>query len=117
MFGGNSNWRGPIWFPVNSLLIDALRRRHTDSADAVLAEVPTGSDRLLNLGEVAADLEDRLIALFLPGGDGRAPGTPRDFGAGPLWDRIRRSASTSTATPAKGWAPPIRRAGPRWSRR
>ncbi len=73
MFGGNSNWRGPIWFPVNYLLIESLQKFQHYHGDAILVEFPTGSGRQINLGEVAAELSQRLSRLFLPGEDGRRP--------------------------------------------
>ncbi|CAN5661969.1 glucosidase [soil metagenome] len=85
LFGGNSTWRGPIWFPVNVLLADALRT-HAAGANADLTvAMPTGSQHLVGLVEVADALHDRLIAMFRPDPDGRRPGDPRDIGTGPLW--------------------------------
>ena len=66
MFGGNSNWRGPIWFPVNHLLIEALERYHYFYGDTLKVECPTGSGRWMTLGEVARELSRRLVRLFLP---------------------------------------------------
>jgi hypothetical protein len=65
LFGGNSNWRGPIWFPMNYLLIRALREYHLYYGDNLKVECPTGSGRRRNLGEVAADLAARLANIFL----------------------------------------------------
>jgi hypothetical protein len=73
LFGGNSNWRGPIWFPVNYLLIEALERYHFFYGDRVRVECPTGSGRLMNLGEVAQEIAGRLAGIFLPDGRGRRP--------------------------------------------
>ena len=64
MFGGNSNWRGPIWFPLNYLVISALGRYHRFFGDEFTIEYPTGSGRQLTLDEIAADLQDRLISIF-----------------------------------------------------
>ncbi|MGH7054870.1 MAG: MGH1-like glycoside hydrolase domain-containing protein, partial [Stellaceae bacterium] len=64
MFGGNSNWRGPIWMPVNFLLIESLRRFHDYYGDDFKVECPTGSGRLLHLGEVADELARRLCRIF-----------------------------------------------------
>jgi hypothetical protein len=73
LFGGNSNWRGPVWFPVNYLLIRALRRLDAGLGDSVLVEHPTGSGRKVRLGAVADDLSDRLVALFRRRPDGTRP--------------------------------------------
>ena len=81
LFGGNSNWRGPIWFPINYLLIEALQKFHHYYGDDFKVEHPTGSGNLLTLAEIAADLSDRLIAIFTTGAQGRrsfyAPDDPR----------------------------------------
>ena len=73
MFGGNSNWRGPIWMPVNFLVIEALERYARFFGDDLKVEYPTGSGKELTLEEIAADLRERLISLFLVGADGRRP--------------------------------------------
>ncbi len=65
MFGGNSNWRGPIWFPINYLMIESLRTYHHHYGDSLTVELPTGSDRQANLHEVAAELARRLSRIFL----------------------------------------------------
>ena len=85
MFGGNSNWRGPIWMPVNALLVNALRD-YGSSFEDVTVEYPAGSGNELGLEAVADDVERRLVSLFLPGADGRRPGAPREHPSGPLWD-------------------------------
>jgi Mannosylglycerate hydrolase MGH1-like glycoside hydrolase domain/Glycosyl hydrolase family 63 C-terminal domain len=72
MFGGNSNWRGPVWFPLNYLLISALERYHRFFGDQLTVEYPTGGPRR-TLDQVAADLRQRLIDLFVVGPDGRRP--------------------------------------------
>ncbi len=73
LFGGNSNWRGPVWFPLNYLLIEALKRHHHFYGSALRVECPVGSGRMCTLREVAQMLERRLAALFLPDGAGRSP--------------------------------------------
>jgi hypothetical protein len=73
LFGGNSNWRGPVWFPVNYLLIEALKRYHHFYGDSLQVECPTGSGTRMSLAEVAAELERRLARLFLPNGQGQRP--------------------------------------------
>jgi len=80
LFGGNSNWRGPIWFPVNYLLIEALQKFHHYLGDEFTVEYPARSGRQATLAEVARDLSQRLSSLFLRGPDGRRPvfgGHPR----------------------------------------
>jgi hypothetical protein len=86
LFGGNSNWRGPVWFPVNVLLADALAEYAAGAGGGIDVEVPTGSGHRVGLAEAAAEIHERLISLFRPGADGRRPGTPRDHPSGPLWD-------------------------------
>ena len=71
MFGGNSNWRGPVWFPLNYLMVSVLERYHRFFGDDFTIEYPTGSGRQLTLDKVAADLQDRLISIFTNGPDGR----------------------------------------------
>jgi hypothetical protein len=73
LFGGNSNWRGPIWFPVNYLVIDALRRYARYFGDSFTVECPAGSGRTRTLDEVADDLAARLVSIFLDDADGRRP--------------------------------------------
>jgi hypothetical protein len=73
LFGGNSNWRGPIWFPLNYLLIEALRRFDRYLRDGFLVEHPLGSGQKMTLWEVADELSDRLIGLFLDDEQGRRP--------------------------------------------
>jgi len=73
LFGGNSNWRGPIWFPINYLLIEALERYHHFYGDSLKVECPTGSGQLMDLGEVARELARRLSRIFLPDEHGFRP--------------------------------------------
>ncbi len=73
MFGGNSNWRGPIWFPVNYLLVEALERYHHFYGDDFKVECPTGSGIWMTLKEVATELSRRMSNLFLPDAEGRRP--------------------------------------------
>jgi hypothetical protein len=73
MFGGNSNWRGPVWFPVNYLLIEALERYHHFYGDGLTVECPVGSGRRMNLKQVAEELSNRLVRIFLPDGNGVRP--------------------------------------------
>jgi hypothetical protein len=73
LYGGNSNWRGPVWFPINYLLIEALKRHHHFYGDTFTIECPRGSGHVLTLRAVAEELERRLAALFLPDASGRWP--------------------------------------------
>jgi hypothetical protein len=73
LFGGNSNWRGPIWFPVNYLLIESLQKFHHYLGDGFTVEYPSGSGRQHTLGEVAAELSRRLTRIFLRDAEGRRP--------------------------------------------
>jgi len=87
LFGGNSNWRGPVWFPVNYLLLEALERYHHFYGDGLKVECPTGSGRMLNLLEVAQQLASRLASLFLADDSGRRPCHGRDapYANDPAW--------------------------------
>ena len=73
MFGGNSNWRGPVWMPVNYIVLRSLQRNARSMGDAISIEYPTGSGQMLNPGDCAEDLRRRLVSLFLRGPDGRRP--------------------------------------------
>ena len=73
MFGGNSNWRGPIWFPLNYLVVNVLERYYRFFGDELTFEYPTGSGYRVPLDVIAADLQDRLISIFTVGPDGRRP--------------------------------------------
>jgi hypothetical protein len=73
MFGGNSNWRGPVWFPLNYMVIEALERYDRFFGEELKVEYPTSSGTKMTLGEIAQDLRRRLISVFLVGQDGRRP--------------------------------------------
>jgi hypothetical protein len=90
LFGGNSNWRGPIWFPVNYLLIEALERYHHFYGDEFRVECPVGSGTMRTLKEVANDLARRLSGLFLPNARGQRPchGEDRRFTEDPNWNEL-----------------------------
>jgi hypothetical protein len=87
MFGGNSNWRGPVWFPVNYLLVEALERYHFFYRDTIRVECPTGSGRFMNLKEVSQEIARRLVRIFEPDASGRRPcfGSDPRFAADPHW--------------------------------
>jgi hypothetical protein len=87
LFGGNSNWRGPIWFPINYLLIEALQKYYRYYGDELKVECPTGSGRWLNLWEVSVELSRRLTKMFLRDKSGRRPiyGGTAIFQEDPYW--------------------------------
>jgi hypothetical protein len=87
LFGGNSNWRGPIWFPVNYLLIESLQKFHYFLGDQYKVEYPTGSGRQVTLWQVAAELSRRLTHIFLKDSRGKRPvyGETSAFQNDPLW--------------------------------
>ncbi|MFC0431978.1 glucosidase [Kutzneria buriramensis] len=87
MFGGNSNWRGPVWFPVNLMLVRALLNLHAYLGDDFRVECPTGSGRRLNLYEVAQEISDRLVGIFRADADGHRPvhGGQAVLQDDPLW--------------------------------
>ncbi len=87
LFGGNSNWRGPVWFPVNFLLIESLQKFHHYLGDDFKVECPIGSGKMLNLWEVSTELSNRLIQTFLPGVSGDRPvyGSTKTFQTNPHW--------------------------------
>ena len=88
LFGGNSNWRGPVWFPLNYLLIESLDRYHSYLGDGFTVEHPVGSGRHLTLGAVADDLARRLTSLFMTADDGTRPvfGTYAKIQRDPSWN-------------------------------
>jgi len=87
LFGGNSNWRGPVWFPVNFLIVEAIDRFARFFGDDLVVEYPTGSGRKVVLAELAADLRRRLVSIFLDDADGRRPvfGDTELFQTHPDW--------------------------------
>ena len=87
LFGGNSNWRGPIWFPINFLLIEALQKFHHYFGDEYKVECPAGSGRMMTLWEVAEEISRRLTRIFLEDDRGRRPvfGTTDRFQMDPDW--------------------------------
>lgn len=89
LFGGNSNWRGPIWFPINFLIIEALQKFHYYLGDDFKVECPVNSGCYMNLWEVAAEISRRLTSIFLRDSSGRRPvfGGTEKFQADPEWNR------------------------------
>jgi hypothetical protein len=87
LFGGNSNWRGPIWLPVNLLLIQSLRKMYSYYGDEFTIECPTGSGHHMTLWEVATEIVRRLGAIFLRDAQGRRPvyGGAKKFQTDPYW--------------------------------
>jgi hypothetical protein len=90
LFGGNSNWRGPVWLPVNYLLVEALERYHHFYGDELRVECPTGSGRLLNLKDVAHELSQRLARLFTQDETGARPchGGQARWATDPHWREL-----------------------------
>jgi len=90
LFGGNSNWRGPIWFPVNFLIIESLQKFHHYLGDDYEVECPTGSGQFLTLWEVAQELSRRLSSIFMRDGSGVRPvyGGSDKFQHDPQWNDL-----------------------------
>ena len=90
LFGGNSNWRGPIWFPVNYLLIEALERYHHFYGDSLTVECPVGSGVTMHLKQVAQELAGRLSKIFLPDAQGARPchGGDARYATDPHWKEL-----------------------------
>src|SRR5262249_6719935 len=90
LFGGNSNWRGPVWFPLNFLAIESLRHLHTSFGEDFTVELPTGSGKQANLEQVADELERRLLGLFLRNAEGQRPALGSDlrFRPGGAWSDL-----------------------------
>jgi hypothetical protein len=90
LFGGNSNWRGPVWFPLNYLLIEALERYHHFYGNALHVECPTGSGRWMNLEKVARELDRRLASLFVADDTGHRPshGAEQRYAEDPHWREL-----------------------------
>ncbi len=90
LFGGNSNWRGPIWFPLNFLLIEALERYAHFYGESMRVECPVGSGTMMTLDEVAKELASRLTRIFLPGSDGQRPVHANEplYASGAAWSEL-----------------------------
>ncbi|MBI5155077.1 hypothetical protein HZA57_07555 [Candidatus Poribacteria bacterium] len=87
LFGGNSNWRGPIWYPINFLFAETLERYHHFYGDDFKVEIPTGSGRWVNLKEASRELARRMVSTFLSDASGRRPvhGDESRYAADPAW--------------------------------
>jgi Mannosylglycerate hydrolase MGH1-like glycoside hydrolase domain len=90
LFGGNSNWRGPVWFPLNYLLIESLQKFHHYLGDGFRVECPTGSGQMMTLWEVAAEISRRLTRIFLQDDEGRRPvhGSDERYRNDPHWQDL-----------------------------
>ncbi|MEH1797923.1 MAG: glucosidase [Nostoc sp.] len=90
LFGGNSNWRGPVWFPVNFILIESLQKFHYYLGDDFKVECPTGSGQMMTLWEVASELSQRLTSIFLQNASGKRPvyGGIQKFQNDPHWQNL-----------------------------
>ena len=114
MFGGNSNWRGPVWMPVNTLIIRALQNFYLYYGDNFKIECPTGSGRLMNLFEVSKEISDRLVgtspATTMAGA--RCTAATRSSRTIRIGATTSSSTSTSMATTGPAWGPVTRPGGP-----
>ncbi|MGN6546847.1 MAG: MGH1-like glycoside hydrolase domain-containing protein [Aureliella sp.] len=90
VFGGNSNWRGPVWFPINYLICESLRTYHSFYGDRFQVECPTGSGKMCTLGQVADEIESRLIRLFVRDESGHRPcfGDDPRYANNPNWQNL-----------------------------
>ncbi len=90
LFGSNSNWRGPVWFPVNFILIESLQKFHYYLEDDFKVECPTGSGQMMTLWEVASELSQRLTRIFLQNASGKRPvyGGMQKFQNDPHWQNL-----------------------------
>ncbi|MDB6023123.1 MAG: hypothetical protein JWQ04_2980, partial [Pedosphaera sp.] len=90
LFGGNSNWRGPVWFPINYLVVEALERYSHFYGDDFKIECPTGSGKMMNLREVAHEIASRLAKIFTPDNSGQRPcfGGDTRFSQDPYWKNL-----------------------------
>jgi hypothetical protein len=114
MFGGNSNWRGPIWMPVNVVLIRALLQFYVYYGDNFKIECPTGSGKWMNLFDVAKEIANRLTRIFRRDESGRRPvyGGTEKFQTDPYWKDCILFYEYFTETTAQGWGRATRPVGP-----
>jgi Glycosyl hydrolase family 63 C-terminal domain len=114
MFGGNSNWRGPVWFPLNYLVVTALEQYHWFFGEELEIEYPTRSGQRMSLDKIANDIQRRLISIFLPGPDGRRPcfGAMDLFQHDNAWKDNLWFNEYFHGDNGRGSAPPTRQAGP-----
>ena len=117
LFGGNSNWRGPVWFPVNYLVVESLRRFARYLGDGYTVQCPTGSGQALTMREVADELSRRLVATFLDDADGRRPvfGPYEKFQTDPSWHDLIPFHEYFHGDTGMGLGASTRPAGPAWS--
>jgi hypothetical protein len=111
MFGGNSNWRGPVWFPTNYLLIESLQQFHHYYGDDFKVECPTGSGKFMHLKEIANELSNRLIKLWLRDQEGQRP-FERAMQNSSVGDAV--DASPARTVPGKPTASPTAGTQPRY---
>ena len=116
MFGGNSDWRGPVWMPVNTMIIRALLNLYLYYGDNFKIECPTGSGKLMNLFEVSKEIADRLGRIFLRDEQGRRPvyGGPRSSRPDPHWRDHILFYEYFHGDKGRVWAQAIRPVGPDW---
>ncbi len=114
IYGGNSNWRGPIWFPVNYLMIEALREFHRYYGSTLTVELPRWSEKRVTLDVAAAEITSRLTRIFLRDSSGHRPvvGGPKVFQSDPHWCDLIPFYEYFHGETGAGLAPVIKRGGP-----